>query len=76
MSLDHGELENRLRDKDALGPCPACGDPEADQLDPTLFELAGHPEGKLALYLVVCPSCGFVQPFTPEVLRAEEEAGS
>jgi hypothetical protein len=72
-SFDHAEFENRLRDLGALGPCPACGDEEADRLDPTLFALEGAI-GPLQLYLAICWTCGYVRAFTPEVLKAEERA--
>jgi hypothetical protein len=73
MPFDHAEFENRLRDLGALGACPACGDDEADRLDPMPFELATpHPGHVAGVYPAICPTCGQVRLFLPAVLEAEE----
>jgi hypothetical protein len=66
-----------LRDLSALAPCPACGSDEADPLDPTPFDLqpAGVPNAGLLAYLAICPHCGFVRTFTPEVLKPKDAPG-
>jgi hypothetical protein len=76
VPLDHAEFENRLRDLGALGPCVACGDEEADKLDPTPLELpTPHLGAVVGVYIAVCPRCGNLRFYAPAVIEAEEQAG-
>jgi C4-type Zn-finger protein len=70
--FDHAEFENRLRDLGALGSCPACGDQDANRLDPSDFFLESPGGGRVSVNVAICPTCGYMRVFTPEVLKAEE----
>lgn len=77
-SFDHGELENRLRDRGALQrPCPECGNTSPATIDPMKYGLQEYvgdmPGGLTELRTSICPRCGYVRVFFPAVIQADEE---
>jgi len=71
--LTHQEFEAKLRGLGALGPCPACGNNEAGELQPVPVELqTPNPADVIGTYIAVCGRCGNLRFYFPAVLEAEE----
>jgi hypothetical protein len=66
------EFEARLRGLGALGPCPACGNNEAGELQKTPIELeTPTPGAVVGTYVAVCGRCGHLRFYVPAVLEAD-----